>query len=338
MNFSSIPYKFSIPWGATATAGYITTLIPVNAVGGAAGQSVGFPPITAANIAAGGIPPNIADFNGLGNYVTSWVQWQQAGGPIPYDATFAANISGYPNGAVLSSTVNGRYWLNAVDNNISNPDTGGTGWIPLHHQPTRWYVYNTSQTITVLGPNVDFIVVAGGGTGGVTGGASNQYPGGGGGGGEALVGSITGLTANVSTITLTVGSGGGGGGATGSASSIVCSGVSLSASPGVGGGVGTSSGASGGAGGYTTSPTNITVFSSSNYAGYRSPGAPGEGHWVALNVYSGRGGANGLGQAGAPFGVSAGISTLAFPGIGGGGGTAASSVGYGANGIALLKM
>ena len=67
---------------------------------------------------AGGTPPNINDFNGVLNYVTAWLRWNQAGGPVPYDASFSAEIGGYPNGAIIlaaltmgMASVGGGLWV-----------------------------------------------------------------------------------------------------------------------------------------------------------------------------------------------------------------------------------
>ncbi|MDR3533953.1 MAG: hypothetical protein P4L90_25735 [Rhodopila sp.] len=129
MLVSGLPYKFVTPWAASATTGYITPVIPATASGGNASQAVGFPPVTATNVSAGGIPPSVSDFNGFGLYVTEWLQWVQAGGPILYDATFSGNIGGYPKGAAIQAGVQrGAFWFSTVDNNTSDPDTGGANW------------------------------------------------------------------------------------------------------------------------------------------------------------------------------------------------------------------
>src|ERR1019366_10052358 len=97
----------------------------------AASQSLGFPPATSVQPGAGGQAPNIADINGGLNYETLWSQWQQAGGPVGYDATFSTAIGGYPIGAVISAASLGGFWLSTADNNTSNPDTGGANWTAL---------------------------------------------------------------------------------------------------------------------------------------------------------------------------------------------------------------
>jgi hypothetical protein len=54
--------------------------------------------------------------------------WTCAGGGFPYNAAFQTAIGGYPKGArVLMASGNG-YWVSEVDNNMTDPDTGGAGW------------------------------------------------------------------------------------------------------------------------------------------------------------------------------------------------------------------
>lgn len=130
---NSLPPKFTIPWGNNASAPNIRS-IPVNSqigiTNGAASLTDGFPPLTFVPESAGGTPPFGADFNGILKQLTQWAQWQSAGGPILYDATFQTAINGYPNGAVVGSLiVSGNYWMSTVDNNVTNPDAGGAGWI-----------------------------------------------------------------------------------------------------------------------------------------------------------------------------------------------------------------
>ena len=130
MLVASIPYKFSVPWGASATSSYINT-IPETGVSPAASQALGFPPATSVPAGAGGTPPAIGDFNGALNYETLWTQWLQAGAPVGYDSAFSTAIGGYPNGAILASATFGRRWISTVDNNTSNPNTGGANWMYL---------------------------------------------------------------------------------------------------------------------------------------------------------------------------------------------------------------
>lgn len=132
---SSIPPKFNIPFGNSAGAGFIRSIPQASQIGitaGAASLVDGFPPVTFDPVGAGGVPPFGQDFNGLFNQVTKWSQWASAGGPVPFDATFSAALGtpGYPKGAlVASATTFGVWWLSTVDNNVTDPDAAGAGWV-----------------------------------------------------------------------------------------------------------------------------------------------------------------------------------------------------------------
>lgn len=143
---SSIPYKFSYPWASSAGGSYVTASIPATATGAAASQALGFPPITATDPGAGGVPPNIADMNGAMYYATLWAQWQQAGSPVRYDGTFSTAIGGYPAGAVLASTTPGVSWVSTADNNTANPDSGGANWLRQPPGPATGEVTVTTNT------------------------------------------------------------------------------------------------------------------------------------------------------------------------------------------------
>jgi hypothetical protein len=131
---ASIPPKFNIPWGNSASAPDIRTIPQASQIGVqncAASLTDGFPPLTFVPSNSGGCPPFGADFNGIFKQVTQWNQWQQMGGPVSYDAGFSTAIGGYPKGATLASATAGPgvTWTSTVDNNTSNPDTGGANWI-----------------------------------------------------------------------------------------------------------------------------------------------------------------------------------------------------------------
>lgn len=132
MLLSSIPTKVQLPWGAGAGPAFIRPIpVPsqIGIQGGAASFTDGFPPLTFQPVGAGGIPPFGEDMNGILNQITAWNRWQAAGGPINYDSGFQAVIGGYPNGAIVGSlVVPGTLWRSTVDNNVTNPDAGGSGW------------------------------------------------------------------------------------------------------------------------------------------------------------------------------------------------------------------
>lgn len=131
MQLSDIPAKFNIPFASSAIAPYIRT-IPQSPSGtpGQAALTTGFPPENFNPVAAGGVPPFGADFNGIFNQTTSWSRWQATGRAFPpYDATFQTAIGGYPKGAIVESLVEDMLFYGClVDNNVTNPDTGGAGW------------------------------------------------------------------------------------------------------------------------------------------------------------------------------------------------------------------
>ncbi|MCZ8436897.1 gp53-like domain-containing protein [Achromobacter xylosoxidans] len=126
MQTSDIPSRIPLPFANSGTK----NTIPTNAspTTGLASLETGFPPITMTPIVAGGIPPAGADFNGILNLISAASRWAQAGGIYGYDAAFSAAIGGYPKGAILLNAAGTGFWLNGVDNNTTNPDSGGTNW------------------------------------------------------------------------------------------------------------------------------------------------------------------------------------------------------------------
>ena len=141
MQLSDIPAKFPIPFADSAVAPYIRT-IPQTPSGtpGQAALTTGFPPENFSPVAAGGVPPYGEDFNGLLNQISAWNQWQSCRAFQPYDATFQGQISGYPRGAIVESLVEPMlFYISIVDNNVTNPDTGGAGWLVWSRKLTANY-------------------------------------------------------------------------------------------------------------------------------------------------------------------------------------------------------
>lgn len=132
MQSTSIPSKFQIPWANSAGGSFIRVIPQASQIGvtnGAASLTDGFPPLNFTAVGSGGIPPFGQDMNGILNQVTKWAQWQAAGAPIYYDSAFSTSIGGYPKGTLLSATsAIGNFWISIVENNASNPDTGGANW------------------------------------------------------------------------------------------------------------------------------------------------------------------------------------------------------------------
>ena len=164
MKLADIPSKFSVPFASSAGGGYITAPVPeASQIGIANGRSSlpdGFPPLTFLPVGAGGYPPFGQDMNGVLFQSTGWGRWFSAGGPVKWDSSFSTKWGGYPKDAVvMSATVSGRYWRSTVDDNTTNPDTGGANWetspliTSLIHYGTDTGTVN-ALTITDLNPPI----------------------------------------------------------------------------------------------------------------------------------------------------------------------------------------
>lgn len=133
MQSTDVPPKFPIPFANDAPAGMVRAIPVPSQIGilnGAASLTDGFPPNTAIPIDAGGSWPWAQDMNGILKQVSAWSQWESAGGQVGYDPTFSAAIDGYPKGCLLATAATtGRFWLSTVENNVTNPDAGGAGWV-----------------------------------------------------------------------------------------------------------------------------------------------------------------------------------------------------------------
>lgn len=142
MQASDLPVRFQKTFGQDAGPSYIRQ-VPVNSqigiTDGAASLTDGFPPLNFVPVTAGGVPPFGQDFNGILNQISAWAQWQGAGAPAPWDSTFSTAIGGYPAGSVVQAAVGvGNYWLSTADDNTTNPDSGGAGWIFFSRPPARY--------------------------------------------------------------------------------------------------------------------------------------------------------------------------------------------------------
>ena len=182
MKSTDIPVKFNTPFAASAAAGNITAPVPATSTGNRAGLDLGFPPGT---MMAGGFPYG-QDFNGVLNQSTGWDRWLAAGAPVTYDSAFQTAIGGYPQSALVQSVTRpGFFWLSVVDNNTTNPDTGGAGWIS--GSGGRWLgskaITATETYVVPAGVYLIALELWGAGGGGQNS-ASLFYPGGGGGAGE----------------------------------------------------------------------------------------------------------------------------------------------------------
>jgi len=143
--------KNTIPEGSSPSPGF-------------ASMNDGFPPLTRQPVGSGGIPPQGLDMNGIFYYLSSLNKWQSAGGSFVYDSTFAndSDVGGYPKGAILLRSDGDGFWLNRVDNNTTNPDTGGANWQPINNVGiTSKTLTSSDVTLTNAEASKDIIVLSG---------------------------------------------------------------------------------------------------------------------------------------------------------------------------------
>lgn len=138
MNNSTPPVKIYTAFAQNATAGYITAVPQTTAVPGAFSWSLGSGPETFIPPGSGGTAPLGDYFNGLQFQITDNLRWIQAGGWFKYDATFASNIGGYPNQAIILKDDASGFYVSTVDNNMSNPNTGGANWTVMTPNTYPW--------------------------------------------------------------------------------------------------------------------------------------------------------------------------------------------------------
>lgn len=340
MQDSQNPAKIPLPWASSAGPSYITYPVPlpsqIGVTNGAASFTDGFPPNSFVPYASGGAGPFGKDFNGLLKQTTAGLQWLQAGAYIPFDATFSTAIGGYPKGALIPSSVTlGLYWLNSVDNNNTNPDSGGSNWIAIALSPTLhgraiFFRFGGVQQVSLNG--AAFTTV---GAGSILVPASGIFTnrqlwgGGAGGGGSSAAGAA--------------GSGGGGGGYSEGYIGGLTPGASQTVTIGLGGTAGNGGGSptDGGDGGTSTfmgmSATGGNHGSAANGAIASAFGTGGTGSGGALNYQGQSGNTAGLLPAGVIISAVGGGTYLvppAVPGITGvlGNGGAGSYQGSGAGG------
>lgn len=127
-----------------------------------ASWSKGWQSITETDKAAGGLPPERMDFNGVLNELSAHTFYQQSGGGYNFDQSFATANGGYPIGATLRRSDGKGYWLNIVANNETDPEDGGSGWVPSRGNGSITIALSdTSATLTELQANSQIIILMG---------------------------------------------------------------------------------------------------------------------------------------------------------------------------------
>lgn len=88
----------------------------------------GFPAQTMIPTDSGGLPPKGLDFNGIFYELSSPIAHYCRGDRIQFDATYAAAIGGYSEGAILASNDYKKDYISLVDNNTADPNGTNTTW------------------------------------------------------------------------------------------------------------------------------------------------------------------------------------------------------------------
>jgi hypothetical protein len=158
MQDSNIPVKIPVPFASSATGADVRAVAATSQIGvnpGWASFPDGFVPLNFLPVSAGGVPPFGQDVNGILLQITQWVRWLTAGAPLAWDSTFSAAIGGYPKGAtVASATTFGLSWMSTADNNTTNPDTGGSGWVAVGGSASPYAVDTGSPGAMVITPTL----------------------------------------------------------------------------------------------------------------------------------------------------------------------------------------
>lgn len=155
MILANAPAQLVLPWanGDSSKTNPIPVPSQEGITPGAASWTDGFPPLCATPVTSGGIPPAKSDMNG-GLYQMSAVDvWMCAGGGFPYNSTFSTAIGGYPKGARVFMASGLGYWRSTADNNTTDPDTGGAGWVPDSGGYAVASVYAAEQNTIATGNN-----------------------------------------------------------------------------------------------------------------------------------------------------------------------------------------
>lgn len=140
-----LPPRIVEAFAINAGVGFINVIPVTSADPLAASYDQGFPPTNFLDPVDGGVLPSGADFNGILNATSAWDAYFAAGQIPLYDATLQTAMGGYAIGARIRQSANtSAVWVSTVNGNMTDPDTGGAGWlssVPLY------------STAALAGPN-----------------------------------------------------------------------------------------------------------------------------------------------------------------------------------------
>ncbi len=150
MNRLTPPKKQPIPFAINGLREPIITTTPPG--DNSTSYNDGFPETT---MTIGGLPPKGKGMNQILHELSDLSKWSSAGALNSFDPAFSTSIGGYPNGAILLGDDGMTIFISRVDNNSSNPNTGGAGWDNLK----TYIIDGTVKTVNSNTPDVSGNVV-----------------------------------------------------------------------------------------------------------------------------------------------------------------------------------
>ena len=124
MRSSNKPKNLTMPFAAGGAYNSIPNESQVGVSPGKASMVDGFPPATRTPRAAGGVPPDGLDMNGILHDVSAGLMYSQAYGALPWDSDFA-KATGYPKNAIVN--YNGLLYQSLNEDNKAAP-SNATAW------------------------------------------------------------------------------------------------------------------------------------------------------------------------------------------------------------------
>lgn len=124
MQSSNKPKNLTMPFAAGGAFNSIPNESQVGISPGKASFTDGFPPATRTPRAAGGVPPDGLDMNGILHDISAGLMYSQAYGAQPWDSNFAT-ATGYPKDAIVN--YNGLLYRSLIEDNKAAP-TNTTVW------------------------------------------------------------------------------------------------------------------------------------------------------------------------------------------------------------------
>lgn len=124
MQSSNKPNNLTMPFASSGAFNSIPNESQVGVSPGKASFVDGFPPATRTPRAAGGVPPDGLDMNGILHDISAGLMCSQAYGALPWDSNFAS-ATGYPKDAIVN--YNGLLYRSLNEDNKTVP-TNATAW------------------------------------------------------------------------------------------------------------------------------------------------------------------------------------------------------------------